>query len=419
MTENTALVPQNSTTEITSQFGTQSGFELLQRQAQMLANSSMVPEQFSIFDKVGKIKPVDAQKYAVANSIIALEISQRLGASPLMVAQNLIVIHGRPTWSSQFVIAAINASGRFSPLRFDLAGTGDDRTCTAWTLEKRTNDRLEGPPVSISMAKKEGWYGKNGSKWQTMPELMLRYRAAAFFGRLYAPDLLMGMRSVDEAIDVGDDIIDVTPEATTISDLNAEIKGSKAVRKMERTDHQKEQQNSEQIAPTISSKPEPVQVAGHQKTADTPQAEPAQDSVHDNGQDHQEAIDTGAIPPQIVKELADIDSKMSSSAIDTWLLKHHRRCIKLHGDIWWKFISDHSEKRRSLLNAEPAPGEAAPAPVVEPSPIADDDGIVMIACPEAGGREIPRSDCESGDCHINCSAYNGAGAGNSKLTMDV
>ena len=69
------------------------------------------------------------------------------------------------------------------------------------------------------MAKKEGWYSKNGSKWQTMEDLMLRYRAATFFGRLYTPDLLMGMQTKEEL----DDVIDVKidePESPKV-DLNA------------------------------------------------------------------------------------------------------------------------------------------------------------------------------------------------------
>ena len=35
-----------------------------------------------------------------------------------------------------------------------------------------------------------------------MPELMFQYRAASFFGRLYAPDILKGMQTVDEVKDV-------------------------------------------------------------------------------------------------------------------------------------------------------------------------------------------------------------------------
>jgi len=52
------------------------------------------------------------------------------------------------------------------------------------------------------MAKAEGWVDKSGSKWKTMPELMMRYRAAAFFGRLYAPEITMGMHSVEEIVDI-------------------------------------------------------------------------------------------------------------------------------------------------------------------------------------------------------------------------
>ena len=152
----------------------------------MLSSSSLVPNIY---------------QGNVANTFIALEMATRTGSSPLAVMQNLYIVHGRPGWSAQFVIAALNACGKFSPLRFEMSGEGDKRSCKAWAIEHGTGERLEGPPVSVEMAKAEGWYGKNGSKWQTMPELMLRYRAATFFGRLYAPDILMGMRTSEELQD--------------------------------------------------------------------------------------------------------------------------------------------------------------------------------------------------------------------------
>ena len=31
---------------------------------------------------------------------------------------------------------------------------------------------------------------------------MLKYRAAAFFGRLYAPEIMMGLYSADEVVDI-------------------------------------------------------------------------------------------------------------------------------------------------------------------------------------------------------------------------
>jgi hypothetical protein len=163
-------------------------FEGAQRMAQLLCASALVPEGFR-------------GKENIPNCLIALEMAQRIGASPMAVMQNLHVIHGRPSWSSSFIISALNSCGRFSPLRFEMNGEGDKRTCKAWATDK-TGERLEGPEISIDMAKAEGWYGKNGSKWKSMPELMLRYRAAAFFGRLYAPDVLNGMHAAEEVADI-------------------------------------------------------------------------------------------------------------------------------------------------------------------------------------------------------------------------
>lgn len=163
------------------------GFEMAQRMATALSKSSLIPEVY---------------RDNLPNCLIALEMAQRMSASPMMVMQNLYIVHGKPAWSSQFVIAAINATKRFSPLRFEMTGTDQSRQCVAWATELATKERLEGPPVSMAMAKAEGWLGKNGSKWQTMPELMLRYRSATFFGRLYAPEVLMGMKEESEVIDI-------------------------------------------------------------------------------------------------------------------------------------------------------------------------------------------------------------------------
>lgn len=169
-------------------------FEDAQRMAVALSKSDLVPTQY---------------RENMPNCLLALEMSQRLGMNPLMVMQNMYIVHGKPAWSSQFMIACINGSGHFSPLRYDLTGEEgtNSRTCIAWAYDKGTGERLESPAVSIKMAKDEGWYSKNGSKWQTMPELMLRYRAATFFGRTYCPELTMGMHTEEEYRDIGDAVV--------------------------------------------------------------------------------------------------------------------------------------------------------------------------------------------------------------------
>lgn len=162
-------------------------FDHAQRVAKMLSSSSLVP---------------DTYKNNIQNTMIALEMANRIGASPLMVMQNLYIVQGKPSWSSSFIIASLNNCKRFSALRFELSGEGDAYGCTAWAKDLATKERLEGPKVTWEMVKAEGWLAKTGSKWKTMPELMFRYRAAAFFGRLYAPDILMGMHTQDEMFDM-------------------------------------------------------------------------------------------------------------------------------------------------------------------------------------------------------------------------
>lgn len=166
-------------------------FELAQRAAKLLAASTLVPQQYQ-----GNL----------ANCVVALEMAQRIGASALMVMQNMYIVHGRPAWSAQFVIACLNQSGRFSSLRYEWVGTEgkDDWGCRAWAVEKSTGERVVGPLITVRLAKTEGWFDKNGSKWKTMSQLMLMYRAGAWFGRTYAPELTMGLQTVEEARDVFD-----------------------------------------------------------------------------------------------------------------------------------------------------------------------------------------------------------------------
>lgn len=222
-------------------------FELSQRVANMLSHSTLVPEQYRAVTKVKAGKDnngnwqyrEEPNPSGLSNCIIALNIANRLGADELMVMQNLYIIEGRPAWSSQFIMAAINSCGRFTSLRFEMKDLGEKEveyqetqwnngrksnvtkkvkiqnlSCYAWVEEKGSVDEngkpiiLKSSTISVEMAVKEGWYQKNGSKWQTMPEQMLRYRAASFFGRVYAPELLMGLRSAEEE----QDMIDVTPE---------------------------------------------------------------------------------------------------------------------------------------------------------------------------------------------------------------
>lgn len=246
-----------------------------QRMAELLASSKIIPKDF---------------QNNIPDVVIAMELANRMGASPIAVMQNLYIVHGKPGWSASFIIGAINATGLFSPLRFEMSEpvsmevnssytewvnkkkqtkhekvTIDNVECRAIAIEKETGEKLEGPPVSIKMACQEGWYSKSGSKWKTMPELMLRYRAATFFGRLYASDILMGMRSTDEIKDIDH----VSNNITAEEQLKADVEG-KANSIAVEIDNKEEAETVDQETGEIKEKTDiPVPDVKKEKVTDT------------------------------------------------------------------------------------------------------------------------------------------------------
>lgn len=196
--DSTAMVQVNNDKNVPINcFGTLAGFEAGQRIANMFSQSSLVPNNF---------------KGDIGSCLIALNMANRMGADPLQVMQSLYIVHGKPSFSSAFLIACFNRCGRFSTIRYRMQGTKgkDNWGCVAYSTELATGELVEGVEVTIGMAKAEGWWsnkdrnGNETSKWQTMPELMLRYRAATFLIRSVAPDIALGFPTTEEAIDITD-----------------------------------------------------------------------------------------------------------------------------------------------------------------------------------------------------------------------
>lgn len=173
---------------LVSPFSTESAFGAAQRMAKALSSSSLVPK---------------AYQNNIPNCLIAMELASRIGVSVLATMQNLDIIQGKPSWSAKFLIATVNASGRFTPLRFEWGGKPGENSwaCRAVAKDKAGGEICEGPWITWEMAGKEGWSKKSGSKWQTMPQLMFCYRAAAFWSRIYCPEISIGFQTSEEVID--------------------------------------------------------------------------------------------------------------------------------------------------------------------------------------------------------------------------
>lgn len=159
------------------------------RTAQMLSHSALVPETY---------------RNSPENCLVAIDLANRLGLSPLMVMQNLYVVKGKPSWSGSFCAAAVNGSGRFTPLEFIFVGEAgtDSHGCYARAIRRSNGSQCVSDTVTMRMAKAEGWLNKNGSKWQTMPVQMMMYRAAAFFARAHCSDVLLGIPTYEEVQDI-------------------------------------------------------------------------------------------------------------------------------------------------------------------------------------------------------------------------
>jgi hypothetical protein len=213
-------------------------FELALRKAKVYAASTLVPKEY---------------RDDVANCLIALNMARRINADELMVMQNLYMVNGKPGWSAQFLIATFNQCGRFSAMRFQEVGDITDRAnwgYRAYAVERATGEKITGPWVTWKMVEAEGWNKRGGSKWQTIPDLMFHYRAGAFLVRTHAPEIAMGLPTVEELRDV----IDVTPEADNGGGSKAEAlaRTLRAARDLEATPREEPTMTYAQVADAIA-----------------------------------------------------------------------------------------------------------------------------------------------------------------------
>lgn len=177
-------------------------FDQTLRVSKMLSQSSLVPQNY-------QGKPQDC--------FIAVEMAARMNTSPIFIMQNLYVVKGKPSWAGQACMAMINACGKFRNVRHVYVGEkgSDNRGCYVTAERISDGEIVNGTEVNMAMVKAEGWI--SNSKWKSMPEQMLAYRAAAFFARVHCPESLMGLQTYEEVIDV--------ERENTASDLTNALKG--------------------------------------------------------------------------------------------------------------------------------------------------------------------------------------------------
>lgn len=213
-------------------------FELDQRRAKALSISTFFPDSLK-----GKAQTKEeTDRISQANAVIVLDLASRMGLSPLEVAQSIFIIYNKPSFETKFLVARLNNSGKIKG-RLKTIVSEDKQSAYCEAIDAQTNETITGMTVSIAMAKVEGWYNKNSSKWKTLPELMLSYRAQSFFISQYFPEVKFGLKTTDELMDM--------PEAKIVDekkiDLNKIIKNNAKNEKIEPEIIEIEPQNNEPL----------------------------------------------------------------------------------------------------------------------------------------------------------------------------
>ncbi len=184
-TESLTLQEQGQQLSVLGAFANSEQFQMAKQAAEMLASSSMGPVTY---------------QNNPGSCFIALNTALRLRMDPLMIMQNLYVVQNRPSWSGQFAIALVNICPKFSATWFEYRNEEDFQKGVRMCAQLKTGQNVYGTWITPEMVKAEGW----GKKWQTMPEQMYKYRAAAFFARTNCPEALLGLSVEGEAEDIAD-----------------------------------------------------------------------------------------------------------------------------------------------------------------------------------------------------------------------
>lgn len=277
-----------------SPFNSMHAFGVAQRMATMLSSSSIVPNDYRTWVLVND-KWVE-NPAAVGNCFIAIELANRLRTSPILIMQQVDMIHGRPALRGTLLIGLVNASRQFSPLMFESRGEPGGKDATygyrAVATNLATGERCEGPWIDWAMVRAENWPAKKGSKWNTMPEQMFRYRAAAFWSRIFAPHITLGLYEAEEVREIEQD----TPSrASLLEDKLAEA-ADPVERWAEDAGLNTPPPPADEAAPEVAAKPRGTRRRVKSETKPDPEKEPAPEATPEPEPEQAPPPDDGTSP---------------------------------------------------------------------------------------------------------------------------
>ena len=207
MAESTALTTTTSNNQALAFLHDGAALDHRYRLAKAFSMSGMVPGHFQ-----GKPEAC----------LVAMLYAEQLGEHPMLLFQEMSVINGRPNTSARFAISRANKSGLLQgPISWKSKGAGDALEVTASATLRETGEVITAT-VSMKEAAADGW--TRNPKYRSIPEQMLRWRAATRLINLYMPEVLFGL-GVREEAEVRPVSVREEPAGggTVVADLNRQI----------------------------------------------------------------------------------------------------------------------------------------------------------------------------------------------------
>lgn len=158
------------------------------RCAQLVASSGLAPKQFN-----GNPSAV----------MVAAAMGAEIGLSFMQSIQSIAVINGRPSLWGDALLALCENTGQLVEFSETTIGEGDKLTAVCRATRVRANGvkRQVEEQFSVADAKLANLWSKDGP-WKQYPRRMLKMRARSFALRDLFADVLRGVRTTEEAIDV-------------------------------------------------------------------------------------------------------------------------------------------------------------------------------------------------------------------------
>lgn len=194
-----------------------SSLQKMEGYALLLINSGLVPKHFYELDQYrNPIKDANGKlKGNVAAVIMTIQHGLELGMSITQALQQIVPINGLMSVKGDGASSLIKNSGKCSIWQEKTEGSIEKEDYSVTIYSKRTDGTEKTEIFNVARAKRLGlWITpqmaeqnaklKHGGWWKT-PERMIRYRALGFIARDLYPDVIQGLYTEDEAMDIGAD----------------------------------------------------------------------------------------------------------------------------------------------------------------------------------------------------------------------